>query len=95
MGRLEGKVAVITGASGGIGRVVAILFAKEGAKVVVASRSVEASEQTLAMARGIGGDGVFIQTDVSQEEDVASMMRKTVDTYGRLDVLYNNAAIVG
>jgi NAD(P)-dependent dehydrogenase (short-subunit alcohol dehydrogenase family) len=94
MGKLDSKIAIITGASSGIGRVTAILFASEGAKVVVASRRTEAGEATIKVIKASGGEATFIRTDVSQAEDVAEMVRITVATYGRLDVLYNNAAIV-
>ena len=94
MGKLDRKVAIITGASGGIGRVAAVLFASEGAKVVIASRSIEAGQETVRIIEEAGGEAIFIRTDVSQAEDVAKMVRATVDTYGSLDVLYNNAGIV-
>src|SRR5215217_7108288 len=83
--RLEGKVALVTGAGSGIGRATAELFAKEGAKVAVVDLSQEAGEQTV--------DAIFIQADVSGAEDVQRMIGRTVEEWGRIDILYNNAGI--
>lgn len=93
MGRLDNKVAIITGASGGVGQVAAVVFAREGAKVVVASRNAEASEETVRMVREVSGEAMFHKTNVSNVEDVKNMVRTTIETYGKLDILYNNAAI--
>jgi len=94
MGRLDSKVAIITGAGEGIGRVGAILFAEEGAKAVIACRTAETGEETVTIIKKAGGDAIFVRTDVSKAEDVKNMIKAAVDAYGRLDVLYNNAAIV-
>ena len=94
MGRLDGKVAIVTGGGSGMGRATAILFAKEGAKLVVAGRRTENLEETVRMIREAGGEAIFIKTDVSQTEDVKNMVKTTVDTYGKLDILFNNAGIV-
>lgn len=94
MGKLDYKVAIITGASSGIGKAAAILFASEGAKVVVASRRREAGEEAIKVIKEAGGETMYIMTDVSKARDVEELVRITVDTYGRLDILYNNAAIV-
>jgi len=91
--RLEGKVALITGAGSGIGRATAELFAKEGAKVAVVDLSAETGEQTVEAIREAGGESIFIQADVSSAEDVANMIGRTVQEWGRIDVLYNNAGI--
>lgn len=91
--RVQGKVAIITGAGSGIGRAAAELLAREGAKVVVANRSPEKGEETVRHIRAAGGEGMFIQTDVSREADCARVVDQTVETFGRLDVLVNNAAI--
>lgn len=95
MGRLDGKVAIITGAGRGMGRAAAILFAKEGAKVVVADIAVESGEETVKMIKDAGGEGIFVKTDISKTEDIQNMFKTTVDTYQKVDVLYNNAAIAG
>lgn len=94
MGRLDGKVTIITGAGSGIGRATAILFAKEGAKVVVADCVAESGEQTVNMVKEASGEAIFIKTDVSETKDIKNMIKTTVDTYGKLDVLMNNAAIL-
>jgi 3-oxoacyl-[acyl-carrier protein] reductase len=91
--RLEGKVALITGAGSGIGRATAELFAKEGAKVAVVDLSPETGEQTVEAIREDGGDSIFIRADVSNADDVANMIGRTVQEWGRIDVLYNNAGI--
>src|SRR5690606_12238960 len=91
MGRLEGKVALITGGGGGIGRAAALLFAREGAKVVIAEVVREAGEATAAAIREKGGEALFVATDVSRPEQVEAAVRAAVDAYGGLHVLYNNA----
>src|SRR6266446_10918423 len=90
MGRLEGKVAVITGAAGGIGREAAILFSNEGAKVCIADMGVEAGEKTAAECK----EAFFFKADVSDPESVQAMYAETDKRYGRIDVLYNNAGIM-
>src|SRR5690242_2137640 len=91
MGRLDGKVAFISGSGSGIGRAAAILFSREGAKVIVAEISREGGEKTVAMARDLGGDATFVHTDVTDPESVERSIATTVATYGKLNVLYNNA----
>ncbi len=90
-GKLEGKVAVITGAGGGIGRAGAVAFTGEGAAVVVAESDAERGEETVRLAREIGGRATFVQTDVTQPEAVEAAVAAALREYGRLDVLYNNA----
>jgi NAD(P)-dependent dehydrogenase (short-subunit alcohol dehydrogenase family) len=90
MGRLDGKVAVITGAAGGIGREAALLFSEEGARVCVADVSAEVGGQTAAECR----EAFFQQVDVTDPESVAAMYGATAERYGGIDVLYNNAGIM-
>jgi len=91
----KGKVAVVTGGTTGIGRDTAVLFAKEGAKVVVSGRREAEGKETMAMIRAAGGDGLFVQGDVSKAADVEDLVKKTVAKFERLDVAFNNAGIEG
>lgn len=91
MGQLEGKVALITGASKGIGRVMSRLFAKEGAAVVCAARSRELVEETAALVKKDGGRAVAVIGDAAREDDVQKMVAAGVKAFGKLDVLVNNA----
>ncbi|MBI1773978.1 MAG: SDR family oxidoreductase [Proteobacteria bacterium] len=91
MGRLQDKVALITGATGGIGREAAGLFAREGAQVVLAGRRQREGEAAAAAIRESGGAASFIETDVTEPDSVERAVSFTVATYGRLNVLYNNA----
>ncbi|MCH8192126.1 MAG: SDR family oxidoreductase [Chloroflexi bacterium] len=90
-GKLEGKVALITGAGGGIGRAGAVAFVQEGAAVVVAEIDAERGEETVRLARETGGRATFVQTDVTQPEAVEAAVAAALREYGRLDVMYNNA----
>src|SRR4051812_14446502 len=91
--RLEGKVALITGAGSGIGRATAELFAKEGARVSIVDLSPDSGAQTVDAIRADGGEATFVQADVSSAEDVATMIDSMVQAWGRLDILFNNAGI--
>jgi NAD(P)-dependent dehydrogenase (short-subunit alcohol dehydrogenase family) len=96
MGRsIEGRVALVTGASAGIGRATAIALSDEGAKVVVAARRSAQGEETVEMIRRRGGTAAFVRADVSKAADVEALVKQAVDTYGRLDMACNNAAIAG
>lgn len=91
----EGKVALVTGGNSGIGRATALLFARQGARVVIAARRVEEGESTVAEIRRNGGEAIFVRTDVVQAEDAEALVRKTVAEYGRLDCAFNNAGVSG
>lgn len=91
--RLKDKVSLITGAGSGIGRATAILFAKEGAKVVVADLVTESGEETVKLIRDAGGDSVFVKVNVTKAEDVQKMIETTVNHYEKLDILFNNAGV--
>ncbi len=90
---LKGKVAIVTGGASGIGRATAALFAREGANVVVADYEPTGGQDTVKMIQGEGGEAFFVETDVSRPEDVERMVNETVKTYGRLDILFNNAGV--
>jgi NAD(P)-dependent dehydrogenase (short-subunit alcohol dehydrogenase family) len=92
---LRGKVGIVTGGTSGIGRDAAVLFAKAGAKVVVAGRREVEGKETIDLIRAAGGDGLFVKTDVSQAAEVYALVQKTVEKYGRLDFAFNNAGIEG
>src|SRR4029077_185113 len=92
MGRLQDRVAIVTGAGQGIGRGIARRFAREGATVVIAERKPEHGEAAAAELRDeLGAQAMFVATDVSRRDQVTAMVAATVDRYGRLDILVNNA----
>jgi len=91
--KLKGKVSIVTGAGSGIGRATAILFAKEGARVVVADVDEEGGRETVRKIKSGGGDATFVRTDISQAEDAKKMIDSTIQHYGRIDILFNNAGI--
>jgi len=92
---LQNKVALVTGGTTGIGRDTAVLFAKAGAKVVVSGRRETEGKETSDLIRAAGGDGLFVKSDVSKPSDVQSLVQKTVEKFGRLDIAFNNAGIEG
>lgn len=92
-GLLSSKTCIVTGGASGIGRAAAIALAAEGAKVAVVDTHAEGGEETVALVAAGGGSAVFIQCDVSNEQQVEAMVRSTVDTFGSVDVLFNNAGI--
>lgn len=89
----SGKVALVTGGSSGIGRAAALLFAREGAQVVIAARREKESEAVLAEMKALGSEGMFVRTDVAKLDDLKAMVSKTVARYGRLDFAFNNAGV--
>ncbi|MEM2896468.1 MAG: glucose 1-dehydrogenase [Candidatus Bathyarchaeia archaeon] len=91
--KLSGKVAIITGGGSGIGRATSILFAKEGAKVIIADISSESGKETVKNIEAQGGDSIYIKTDVSRALDVEKMIKDSVRTYGKLNILVNNAGV--
>ena len=93
MGQLDGKIAIVTGGGIGIGRAAVIAFAREGAKVAVANRTPATGEATVQLATEAGGEAIFVPTDISRSGDVQHLVQTTVNTFGGLDILFNNAGI--
>lgn len=91
---LLNKIAVVTGAGSGIGRASSLKLASNGAKVVVVDFNKETGEETVSLIREQGGEGIFVQADVSKSEDVQKYVNTAVDTYGRIDVFFNNAGVI-
>ena len=94
MGRLDGKVVLITGGASGMGMVASRLFADEGAKVVLTDVADDAGEQVAEGIRSSGGEATYVHADVSNEDHVRAMVETAVDTFGALTVLYNNAGVM-
>ncbi|MBD2863944.1 SDR family NAD(P)-dependent oxidoreductase [Paenibacillus oceani] len=95
MGRLQGKVALITGAGGGMGKADALLFAKEGAKVAISDIQEDKIQQVVAEIKQNGGEAIGFRQDVSQEEEWVHIVGETVKQFGKIDILVNNAGISG
>ncbi len=93
MGRVEGKVALVTGGRQGLGKASAILLAKEGARVVITDRKPDGADAVLDEIKKAGGEAIFIQQDVAKEEDWQRAIAETVRKFGKLDVLVNNAGV--
>ncbi len=95
MKTLEGKVAIVTGGSSGLGAAAALQFAREGAKVVIAARRKEQGEAVVRQIEALGSEGLFIHTDVGRRTDIEGLIDGTLARFGRLDVAFNNAGITG
>lgn len=93
--KLKDKVAIITGAGSGLGRASALVFSKNGAKVVVADIVTKDAEETVQMIEAGGGDAISVLVDVSKSADCQKMIKAVIDTYGKLDIMFNNAGIGG
>ncbi|MDQ6420647.1 glucose 1-dehydrogenase [Paenibacillus sp. LHD-117] len=90
----EGKVAIVTGAGSGIGRASAIKLAEKGAKVVVVDFNEQSGKETIEAIKDNGGEGLFVKADVSSSQDVQHYVQKTMDEYGKIDIVFNNAGII-
>jgi NAD(P)-dependent dehydrogenase (short-subunit alcohol dehydrogenase family) len=95
MAELENKVAIVTGAASGIGRATAVALAREGAQVVVSDVDEAGGQETVRLIEQQGGEAIFVKTDVSDPDAVKALVDEAVDTYGKLDVMVNNAGIGG
>jgi NAD(P)-dependent dehydrogenase (short-subunit alcohol dehydrogenase family) len=92
---LQGRVALVTGGTGGIGRAAAVAMAREGAKVAICGRRQAEGEETVALVREAGGEGLFVRTDVADGSAVAALVAAVVERFGRLDIAFNNAGVEG
>jgi NAD(P)-dependent dehydrogenase (short-subunit alcohol dehydrogenase family) len=96
VGKMTGKVALVAGGSSGFGRASSLLFAKEGAKVVVAAdKNVDGGRETVRLIKEAGGEAIFVKTDVSKQAEVENLVKQTVSAFGRLDYAHNSAGIIG
>lgn len=93
--KLNERVAIVTGAANGIGRYIALEFAREGAKVVVSDVDNEEGQQTVAAIKAAGGEAIYVTANMTSEADIDQLVSKAVDTFGKIDVLVNNAGISG
>ena len=93
MNKLEGKVALVTGGGSGIGQATALAFAREGAKVVLAGRTVERGNEGAQMVKEAGGEAMFIKTDVTKAIEVEALVSRIIEAYGRLDCAFNNSGV--
>lgn len=89
----EGKIALITGATSGMGRATAIAFAREGAKVIMAARREQRGQEVVDQIAAFGGESIFVKTDVRKSEDIKNLFKTIMDKYGRLDFAFNNAGV--
>ncbi|WP_437674505.1 SDR family NAD(P)-dependent oxidoreductase [Sorangium sp. So ce131] len=93
--RFEGRAAIVTGAGTGVGRATALAFAREGARVVVANRRSDAGQAVVAEIEALGGEALYVQTDVSRRESVQGLIEAALARYDRIDILINNAGVLG
>jgi NAD(P)-dependent dehydrogenase (short-subunit alcohol dehydrogenase family) len=93
--KFKGNVALVTGGSSGIGRATALAFARDGAKVVVASRRTDQSEETVRLIEAAGGEALFVRTDMKEPAEIAALVARTVQHFGKLNYAFNNAGIEG
>jgi Dehydrogenases with different specificities (related to short-chain alcohol dehydrogenases) len=93
--KFKGDVALVTGGSSGIGRATALAFARDGAKVVVASRRTDQSEETVHLIEAAGGQALFVRTDMKKPAEIAALVARTVEHFGKLDYAFNNAGTEG
>ena len=94
MGKLDGKVAIITGSTSGMGRETAYLFAKEGAKVVITGRNEERSKEAVQKIKDAGGEAIYVLVDMTDLKQVENIFDETIKAYGTVDILYNNAGML-
>lgn len=94
MNRMQNKIAVVTGATSGIGEAVAVMYAKEGASVVVVGRNEAKGSEVVEKIRSDGGDAIFVRCDVTKKEDIENLKKAAYDKYGRVDVLFNSAGVL-
>ncbi|MGO9059184.1 MAG: SDR family oxidoreductase [Candidatus Binataceae bacterium] len=94
-GRLNGKIAIVTGVASGIGQAAALIFAREGAKLVAADVTVEQGEATVRQIKEAGGEAIFVRCDIAKAADAEALVAAAVKAYGRLDCAFNNAGIIG
>ena len=87
------KVVIVTGGSSGIGRATAIALAKQGVKISIAARPINEGEETVRLVEEAGSEGIFVKTDVANEDDIRSLVERSIKSYGRLDYAFNNAGI--
>lgn len=94
MGRLDGKVVIVTGSTSGMGKESALLFAEEGAKVVVSGRREDRAKEVVEEIKGKGGEAIYVVADMAKEEDINNLVDKTVEEYGTVDYVFANAGMI-
>src|SRR3954463_13659385 len=91
----EGRVAIVTGAGSGIGQATAVLYAQHGAKVIVSDINEKGGAETVSSIKANGGDAIFVKADVSNALECETLVKQTIENYGKLDIAFNNAGISG